>query len=76
MKYSRNDRYLKALGNRIRELRVAKNLSQADLAYSVNFEISQISRIERGVTNTSISNLYEISVALDIPLKKIVDFDL
>ncbi|MEO0038923.1 MAG: hypothetical protein RIQ59_2134, partial [Bacteroidota bacterium] len=34
----------------------------------------QISRIERGIINTSIANLQNISIVLDIPLKDLLDF--
>ena len=40
------------LGERLRSIRRAIGLSQAQLAIDANMEISQISRIERGVLNT------------------------
>jgi len=70
----RNDKYLKAFGNNLKDVRVSKNMSQSDLAYKCNLEISQISRMERGILNTSISNLYLIAKALNINPKDLLDF--
>ena len=70
----RNDKYLKAFGNNLKDIRVSKNMSQSDLAYKCNMEISQISRMERGILNTSISNLYLIAKALNINPKDLLDF--
>jgi len=37
-------------------------------------EVSQISRIERGVANTSISNIYFIAEALEVEIKDLFEF--
>ena len=55
-------------GNTLRKLRLEKGLTQEQLANELGVEISQISRIERGVINTSITNLYAISSALNIDI--------
>ena len=57
---------LKKIGNRLQELRLQKNLTQKELAFLVDIEISQITRIERGIINTSILNLMRITDALEI----------
>jgi len=49
-------------------------MTQEKLAFSVGIEISQISRIERGILNTSISTVKAIANALDIPVKDLFDF--
>jgi transcriptional regulator with XRE-family HTH domain len=72
--YLRNDKYLKSFGKHLKELREERKISQADLAFECDMEISQISRIERGVTNTSISNAYYISKALKVSTKDLFDF--
>ena len=46
------------------------------LAYTINVEYSQISRIELGKINTSINTVYEIAVALEVPLKLFFDFEI
>lgn len=45
---------------------VCKEITQKDLAFEINAEISQITRIRRGVINTSILNLVKISKALNV----------
>jgi transcriptional regulator with XRE-family HTH domain len=55
-------------------LREAKGLSQEALANDAELSISQISRIERGVITSSLSQLISISKSLDIPLKTLFDF--
>ena len=49
-------------------------MSQEDLAYDCGMEISQISRMERGLLNTSISNIFFIAKALNIHPKELLDF--
>ena len=53
------------IGGNIRKTRKARNLTIKDLAFSADIEYTQVSRIERGKLNTSIYNLYIISIALD-----------
>jgi len=38
-------------------------------------EISQISRIERGVINTSIGNINAIAKTLKVPVSELFEFD-
>ncbi len=66
MKYKRNDKGIKDFGTNLKKIRRAKNVTQEQLAFDTGLELSQIGRIERGVINTSISNVFEIANALDI----------
>jgi transcriptional regulator with XRE-family HTH domain len=61
---------LKKIGRRLLELRLQKNLTQKELAFLVDVEISQITRIERGIINTSILNLMRITDALEISISE------
>lgn len=49
-------------------------MSMQALADNVNIEYSQISRIERGVINTSINTVNNIAIALEIDIKELFDF--
>ena len=62
-------------GNTLRKLRLEKGFTQEQLANELGVEISQISRIERGVINTSITNLYAISRVLNIEVSELFVFD-
>ena len=44
------------------------------LALQTDMEYSQLSKIERGVINTTISSVYTLSETLDIPVKEFFDF--
>lgn len=61
-------------GKNLQRIRVQKKLTQAQLAADSNVEVSQISRVERGVLNTSLGNIYSISKALDIPIDELFKF--
>jgi len=66
--------FLKALGERIRELRLQKDMSQEELGFLVGNSGKQIGRIERGENNVTSCMLYQISKILKIELREIFDF--
>lgn len=76
VKYTRHIEFIKAFGIRLRELRIRQGLSQEKLAHSIDLETSQISRIERGVINTSLSQVFQIARGLNIHPKELFDFEL
>ena len=57
------------IGNRIKELRELKNMSQKDLAYTSDLDRSYIASVENGQRNISIVNIEKIAKALDVTLK-------
>ena len=64
-----------AFGANLRRLRKARGLTQQDLAFAADIELSQISRIERGVINTSISQVFVLADALQLPPKLLFEFE-
>ena len=70
----KNKELIKALGNRIRQLRIDAGLSQEELSNEAEIPLSQIGRIERGETNPTISTLFVICKAFGIELKDLLDF--
>ncbi len=66
---------LTKIGSRIRLLRETKGLSQQDLAALCNFEKTNMSRLEAGRTNPTITTLYKISQALEIKLSELLNID-
>ena len=70
----RDEKLLKKLGLRIRTLRIDKDLSQQQLANNAEIELSQISRIELGKSDASISTLSAIAKALKLKLVDLFDF--
>jgi transcriptional regulator with XRE-family HTH domain len=75
-KYTRDDNAIKAFGNRLRDVRKEKGISQEELSYLADVEHSQISRIERGVINTSLSQIFQIAKALKIHPKELLNFEI
>lgn len=64
--YQRHEQFIKAFGDNLRKIRIAKGISQEDLAHKADLTLSQIGRIERGIINTSISMVYILALALEV----------
>lgn len=75
MKYLRNEKGIKKLGQKIRQVRLSKNISMTKLAADAEIEYSQISRIERGIINTSVSHLLSIAKALKVHPSELFTWD-
>lgn len=76
MGYTRDQQYILRFGKRVRELRLAAGHSQEHFANMCDVEASQISRIELGKINTSLSQAIRIAAALNMEMKELFDFDL
>lgn len=66
-------KFLKALGNKIREIRLSKNLAQNEIAYRCNFDKSSYNAIEAGKRNTTILTLKKIARALEVPIQDFLE---
>lgn len=62
------NKYLKLLGERIRQFRQAKGISQEELAFKINSARNFIGCIERGEKTPSIYVLYKIATILDVSI--------
>ncbi len=60
------DSYL--LGQRIKEIRLDKNMSIKELAESIDVTSSLLSQIERGLANPSLNTLRNLADSLNIPM--------
>ena len=67
-------KFIYNFGITLRKIRLGKNLSQEMLANDANIPINQIGRIERAEISTSLSTIYKIATALEIPIKDLFDF--
>lgn len=56
------------LGDRLREARLAQGLSQTSLADILGITFQQIQKYEKGKNRISASRLYEIALALQLPI--------
>lgn len=68
------DDFLKNLGSRIKILRVAQGLSQAQLADSINMSPRYLSEVEAGKRNISIYFLKLLAERLSISLSDLLNF--
>jgi len=68
----RQDRALVALGNAIREVRLAKGISQEKLALLAEVDRSYVGRVERGDNNAAVLTLVRLAEALDVTVAKLV----
>ncbi|MXS72718.1 helix-turn-helix domain-containing protein [Flavobacteriaceae bacterium W22] len=68
---------LKKIGKRIKEVRLQKGISQADLVGRMegNIDPTNISRIEAGRTNPTVITLYRIAEAMDMKLVDLVNLE-
>lgn len=71
----RDQKFIEQVCKKIIEIRKAKGIVQEDLVERTGFDIRQIGNIERGISNTSISNLAQIARALGVHPKELLDFD-
>ena len=61
------------LGQRLRELRKQRGLSQERLGDRASLSGKFIGEVERGEKSISIDSLYKVSVALEVPLTTLSD---
>jgi transcriptional regulator with XRE-family HTH domain len=62
------------VGKQIQKLRESKGLSQQDLAAKCNFEKSNMSRLETGRVNPTLSTLEKVAKALDVSIAELFRF--
>lgn len=60
------------IGRRIRELRLAKGITQEQFADECQIHRSHMGEIERGEVNVTATSLQQIGVALQMPLSTLL----
>jgi len=60
---------------RLKTLRIEKQLTQEQLAKLTGLSTSFISSMERGINAPSFETLESLAKALDVPVKDLFDFD-
>jgi len=71
----RDEDLLISFGKHLAKTRQQKKLSQRKVALCAEIDVSQISRIERGLINPSLATLYVMAQAMDVPLGKLCTFE-
>ena len=62
----------KALGERYRELRRRRQLSQLDIVKNFDFSLSHYQKIERGELDPRLSTLQKLAGVFDVSLSELV----
>ncbi len=62
------------IGNRVKQLRKEKHLTQTDLAHLCGKDCQSLERVENGKTNPTAFYLLEVCKALDVSLNEFFDF--
>lgn len=62
------------VGKNIQKIRESKGISQQELAAKCNFEKSNMSRLEAGRVNPTLSTLEKVAKALEISLAELFTF--
>lgn len=71
---TRDQEYINAFGNHLRELRKKHNLSQEQLAANSKLAFSQIGRFERGERSPTLSTIKALADGLGVHPRELLDF--
>ena len=74
-KQYRDQDFINKICKRILEIRKEKGIVQEDLVDRTGFNLKQVGNIERGISNTSISNIAAIARALEVHPSELLKFD-
>ncbi len=67
-----NREILIKFGNRVREIRKERNLSQEELSFKADLHRTYIGMIERAEKNITLINIDKIAKALDVEIKELL----
>lgn len=70
----RDEQAIISFGQKVRELRQHKNMTIEQFANSVDIHVTQLSRIERGESNPTISYIFLIAEKLGVKPSELLDF--
>lgn len=62
-------------GEKVREIRKEKELSQEELAFKANLHRTYIGMIERAEKNITLANIEKIAKALNVSISYLLDFN-
>ena len=66
-----NSKILKIFGDRVRELRKEKDISQEELAHRADLHRTYIGMIERAEKNLTLLNIERIAIALEVKISEL-----
>lgn len=71
-----DNEFLKKIGHKIKVLRTIRGYSQDDLVNAINIDKSYYSKVERGLTNVTLTYLKHLADFLEIELAELVDINI
>lgn len=72
-KHRRNEKGISILAKNIKKYRKERKMTIQELANRLDVDYSQISRMERGIVNPSISIVFDIAEVLEIKASKLLE---
>lgn len=66
--------FLNKIGNRVKELRKSKNISQEKLAFGIDVDLSFIGRIEKAQRVPSLKTIYLLAKFFGMEISEFLDF--
>lgn len=66
--------FIKKVGERIRELREERSMTQLDLAIKSNLDESQVQRLETSRSAPTLRTLYKVVIGLDVEFEMFFQF--
>ena len=69
------DAFVSAFGAHVRSLRMARGLSQEEVAHLAGIHLTYLGGVERGVRNTSLKNLRKLAGALGVGVVELFTFE-
>ncbi len=70
----RDEKAIKAFGKKVRELRIKMGLTIEEFANQADIHVTQLSRIERGETNPTISYIMLLAKQLQVLPQELITF--
>ena len=67
----REDQLHQTIGRNIREQRKSRGLTLKQMARRTNLSVSLLSQIERAESSASVSSLFKVATALDLPITEL-----
>lgn len=74
MQNVKDNLFITSFGEKLRDVRKQRKMTQEQLAFEADIPISQVGRIERGEVNTTISTVSTLAKALKVHPKAMFDF--
>lgn len=72
----RDERAIRAFGKKVRQLRIDKGMTIEAFANSVDLHVTQVSRIERGETNPTLSYVFLLAEKLRVTPTELINFEI